>query len=130
MMQPQESGFDLMHAISGGIGAVVGAGSTLLTWVIKAARMEPSIRAEIMAAEQRVEKKVDDKFDEEIGHFRDTFEALRQKISDVEREAMPREEFNDYRKEAREGFERFEDRYFKQFDDLRKNIAEIVRREH
>jgi len=129
-MQPQESGFDLWHALSGGIGALVGAGSTLLTWIVKAARMEPSIRAEIVASEQRVEQKVSDKLEEEIGHFRDTLAGLREKINEVEKQGLPRNEFNDYRRESLAAFERFQDRYFKEFDDLKRNIAEIVGRKH
>lgn len=125
-MQPQESGFDWMHALSGGLGAIVGAGSTLLTWIIRAARMEPSIRAEIVASEQRIEQKVSDKLEEEIGHFRETLDGLRQKINDVEKDGLPRKEFIDYRKESIAAFERFQDRYFKEFDDFKKNIAEIV----
>lgn len=127
-MQPQETGFDWMHAISGAIGAIVGAASTLLTWIVKAARMEPSIRAEIVASEQRVEQKVAEKLSEEIGHFRETLEGLRQKINDVEREALPRDEFNEHRKESLAAFQRFEDRYIEQFNELKRNIAEIVGR--
>jgi hypothetical protein len=118
-MQPQETGFDWWHALSGMVGATVGAGSTLLTWIIRAARMEPTIRAEIVAAEQRVEQKIDDKISEEIGHFRETLSGLREKINDVERDAerefVRKKDFNDFRKEYREDMR-----------DLKNNVARIL----
>jgi uncharacterized membrane protein YccC len=119
MMQPQETGFDWWHALSGMVGAAVGAVSTLLTWIIRAARMEPTIRAEIVAAEQRVEQKIDDKIDEEIGHFRETLTALREKINDVERDSdrefVRKEDFTDFRSEYREDMR-----------DLKNNVARLL----
>lgn len=127
-MQPQETGFDWWHALSGMVGATVGAGSTLLTWIIRAARMEPTIRAEIVAAEQRVEQKIDDKIESEMGHFRETLAGIREKINEVERETLPREEFREFLQQQREDLladrkERRED-----FAELKRNIAEIMGR--
>ncbi|WP_316176277.1 hypothetical protein [Bradyrhizobium sp. SZCCHNRI1073] len=129
-MQPQETGFDWWHALSGMVGATIGAGSTLLTWIIRAARMEPTIRAEIVAAEQRVEQKIDDKIESEMGHFRETLNGIREKINEVEREALPREDFKEFLRQHREDLiadrqERRED-----FAELKRNIAEIVGRKH
>lgn len=129
-MQPQETGFDWWHALSGMVGATVGAGSTLLTWIIRAARMEPTIRAEIVAAEQRVEKATEDKIEELVGHFQEAFAAIRQQINtqalELERDFMRKRDYEALREEDRKAFERFQDRYFKEFDDLKRNISEIV----
>jgi hypothetical protein len=118
-MQPQETGFDWWHALSGMVGATVGAGSTLLTWIIRAARMEPTIRAEIVAAEQRVEQKIDDKIDQEIGHFRETLSGMREKMNEIEREAdrefVRKGDFADFRRENREDMR-----------DLKNNVARIL----
>jgi hypothetical protein len=129
-MQPQETGFDWWHALSGMVGAAVGAGSTLLTWIIKAARMEPTIRAEIIAAEQRVEQKIDDRIDEEMGHFRETLSGIREKINEVEREAMPREEFKEFLRQHREDFQAARKENREDFAELKRNVAEIMGRKH
>lgn len=101
-----------------------------MTWIIRAARMEPTIRAEIVAAEQRVEQKIDDKIESEMGHFRETLNGIREKINEVEREALPREDFKEFLRQHREDLiadrqERRED-----FAELKRNIAEIVGRKH
>src|SRR5690242_10502146 len=125
-MQPQETGFDWWHALSGMVGAAVGAGSTLLTWIIRAARMEPTIRAEIVAAEQRVEQKIDDKIDQEIGHFRETLSALREKINEVERESVSRKELIELLRQNREDLLTFRKETREDFAELKRNVAEIV----
>lgn len=127
-MQPQESGFEWMNAISGAVGAIFGAGSTLLTWIIRAARMEPTIRAEIVASEQRIEKKVAEMMDEDRGHFRDTLSAMREKINAVEREAVSREEFKEYLRQHREDFQQARQETREDFADLKRNIAEMMGR--
>jgi sensor domain CHASE-containing protein len=129
-MQPQDSGFDWMHALSGALGAVIGAVSTVLTWVIKAARMEPTIRAEIAASEARVRQEVDDKIDAEIGHFRTTFTTLREKIVQVEHSAMTKEDFKEFLRQHREDFQQARQETREDFAELKRNIAEIGARKH
>lgn len=129
-MQPQDSGFDWMHALSGAAGAVFGAVSAVLTWVIKAARMEPTIRAEIAASEVRIRQEVDDKVDAEISHFRTTLTTLRDKIMQVEHDAMSKEDFKEFCRQHREDFQQARQETREDFAELKRNIAEIGSRKH
>lgn len=88
--------------------------------------MEPTIRAEILAAEQRVEQKIDDKIDQEIGHFRETLSGMREKINEVERESVSREEFKELMRQHREDFLAFRKENREDFAELKRNVAEIV----
>lgn len=131
-MQPQDGGsFDLWHAASALGGAVFGALSAVGAWVYRAGGMIPSLRKEftesIIAAEKRVEMKIDEgekrseeKIDQMADNFRESFSGMRQKINDVELEAVrlfvAKPDFDDFRKEYREDMR-----------DLKKNIAEMLR---
>lgn len=105
-IQPQDGGFDWWHAVSGMAGAVIGAASTLLTWIIRAARLEPIIRADfqekLSAAEQRVEEKVE----EMAGHFREYFDGIRRQQDEIklniEKEFVRKDDFREFREEFRE----------------------------
>jgi esterase/lipase len=102
-MQPQDTGgIDWWHAVSGMGGAVVGAGSTLLTWIVRAARMEPKINAEIKAAEHRVEGKMD----EMVSHFQEAFAGIRRQIDDhklhTETNFARKDDIREFREEHRE----------------------------
>lgn len=114
-MQPQESGFDWWHAASGMGGAIIGAGSTLLTWIIRAARMEPKLSAEITAAEHRVEEKVE----EMAGHFQEAFSGIRRQIDDhklhTETNFVRKDDFKEFREEYRDDMR-----------DLKQSIASIA----
>jgi hypothetical protein len=127
-MQPQESEFAWWIALSGMVGATVGAGSTLLTWIIKAARMKPTIQAEIIAAEKRVETKIDDRIGSEMGHLRETLSGIREKINEVERESLPREEFKEFMRQHREDVKVDREERRQDFAELKRNIAEIMGR--
>ncbi len=137
-MQPQETGgFDWMHAISALGGALFGAIGGLFTGIWRLARIEPHLHAEIKASEKRVEDKIeeterrsDEKVEDIVGHFQEAFSGIRQQINDraleIERDFMRKKDYESLRREDREGFERFQDRYFKEFEGLKRNIAEML----
>jgi hypothetical protein len=119
-MQPQETGgFDFWHAASGMGGAVIGAGSTLLTWIIRAARLEPKIRADLQASISAAEQRVEDKVDSMAGHFNEYFEGIRRQQDEMklnmEKEFVRKDDFREFRDEWREAMR-----------DLKLSIANIV----
>src|SRR6266852_3450426 len=108
-MQPQEAGFDWWHPVSGALGAIIGAASTLLPWIIGAARTKTKIAAYLAASEKSlgekidaVERRNDMTIETEVGHFRETLAALRQQIKDAERNSVSRVDFANFRAEFRE----------------------------
>jgi hypothetical protein len=114
-IQPQDSGFDWWHAASGAAGAIIGAGSTLLTWIIRAARMEPKLSAEITAAERRIEEKME----AEVGHFQEAFAGIRRQIDDQKLHT----EINFVRKDD---FKEFRDEYRDDMREIKQSIASIA----
>lgn len=132
-MQPQETGFDWMHAASAGVGTIAGAASTILAWVIRAARLEPKLMARIAAAEARMDQKIiaaekrnEMKIDEENGHFRETLHGIREQINKVDRNAITRDDLKQLREEYREDFSRHRQESREDAAELKRNIAEIV----
>lgn len=131
-MQPQEGGgFEWMHAVSALGGAVVGAVSGLIAGVFGLA--ERGIRTEIAAAEQRmdqkfsaainaVEKRADQKIDEEIGHFRETLSGLREQFN----KSVTREDLSAFRKEIRDDFATHRKESREDAAALERTIAVIV----
>jgi hypothetical protein len=109
-MQPQETGgFDWLHGLTGIGGGAIG---TLMTWIWRAARIEPKIRADfqsdIKTAEEHLEAKIEDaerrgevKVEEMIGQFRESFTGMRRKIDDVEKGSLLKDDFHRYRQEDR-----------------------------
>ena len=153
-MQPQDAGggFEWSHALSALGGGLVTAIGAAIGWIYKAGGREPTIRAAFTAAIGDAEKRVEDKIDavkddletkidqaekrgEEkveaiVGHFHEAFSGIRQQMNDnaleVEREFLRKEDYKALRNEDRDAFTRFEERFFKQFDDLKANIARII----
>ncbi len=137
-MQPQEPGFDWWNAASGAGGAILGAASTLLTWIISAARMEPRLQNEIKeavaVAKQHLEERIDHserramaRIDEELLNWRDTLLAMRQKIDDVEKASVRKDDFNDFRREHRDDFQQLRKESREDFAALQRNIAEMLK---
>jgi hypothetical protein len=119
-----------MHGATGLGGGVVG---TFLTWVWRVARIEPQIKLDIKAAKDEIEGKLEmaeqraeEKIEKEIGHFRDTLSALREKINEVEKEAVRKEDFDDFRKEHRQDFQQLRQENREDFADLKRNVAQIL----
>lgn len=153
MSSPESNGFDWMHAISGLGGGVLG---TCLTWFWRMARIEPQIRADIRAKhdatrlemgqiETRVEAKIAEqerrgeaRLDEHerrseerqemmIGHFHEAFSGIRQKINDVEKEALSREDFQTFRQEERADRERARAESRDDFKRLEDKVDAVLR---
>ena len=138
-MQPQDAGggFDWGHALSAMGGGAITAIGAAIGWVYRAGARDPTLKAELQKnlidAEKRVEaqieaakKETDGKVDSLVTQFHDTFASLRQKIGDVERNAVTKEEFNDHRKEVREDFRISRDENREDFAELKRNIAQIL----
>lgn len=113
-MQPQDGGdgFSWLHGISSLGSGAVGA---LLTWVWRAARIEPQMKLDIAAAEKRVgieiqeaERRSEEKVEEMVNHFQEAFNGIRRQIDELAKDSLPREEFNTSRKENREDFGRLD----------------------
>ena len=126
--------FDFMHALSGVIGALLGAGTAVVTWIVNAARMEPKLRADfekaITMAESRIEDKIEasekrkvEKMDALVDQFREYFEGIRRQQDEMklnlEREFVRKTDF-------KEVFREFRDDLRKDFADLKTNVAKIV----
>lgn len=92
--------------------------------------MEPLIRAEITAAEKRVEEKIDEKIDLEMGHFRETLSGIREKINEVERDSMPRDDFKEFMRQHREDLQKARQETREDFAELKRNIAEMFGKKH
>lgn len=137
MPTPEAAAFDWMNAAGGMVGGVGGAILTIVAWAYRAGAKEPTLKIffkeEISALEKRIETKIneaekrsDEKVEEIVGHFQDTFSAIRQKINDgelrLEREFLRKEDYKTLRKEDRDDFEKFENRFFKE-------LAKIVVRQ-
>lgn len=138
-MQPQDAGGGLEwgHALSGLIGSVGTGAIAVIHWIYRSGGKEPTLRAEfkqsIIDAEQRVEEKIEaskketeTKVESLVTQFHDTFASLRQKISDVEMNAVTKKEFGDHRKEVREDFQQSRKENREDFADLKRNIAKII----
>lgn len=124
-MQPQESGgFDLWHALSGLIGTIIGTAASAVAWIYRAGGAQPKFREEIRDEIAAVEKRMDDKLADEIDHFRETLNGLREQIN----RAVTRDDLALFRKEIREDFLQHRKESREDAADLKKNIAEIIGR--
>lgn len=124
-----DGGFDWAHAISGLGGAILGVLAGIAGHLYKAGGKEPTIRmdisSDITAAERRIEANMsaaeqrgESRIETIVNQFHDTFQALRQKINDVELDAVrnfvSKGDFEDFRKEYRDD----KSRMFEKLDDL------------
>lgn len=114
-MQPQDSGFDWWHIVSGAIGGLFGALVAIFKGIWRGARIEPNMRKEITQEIAEATHELAEKIDQGTSDFDETLKALRQKINDVElntekrfREYVDKEDFNRFRDEWREDMRRFE----------------------
>jgi|ERR1700748_1300940 len=141
MATPEGGGEWILQVAGSVVGGVGAAVLTIISWAYRAGGKEPELKSffkeEISAAEKRIEIKIgeaekrsDQKVTELVGHFSDTFSALRQKINDgelrLEREFLRKEDYKALRQEDRADFAQFEKRIFKEWDDFKKNIAVII----
>src|SRR6266852_4258852 len=136
-MQPQEAGFDWWHPVSGALGAIIGAASTLLPWIIGAARTKTKIAAYLAASEKAlgekidaVERRNDMTIETEIGHFRETLVALRQQINDADRNSVSRVDFANFRTEYHEDHRTLREETREDMARLQHNIAEMIKAAH
>jgi gas vesicle protein len=122
-MQPQEGGsIDWMHAVSALGGAVIGAISGLMAGVFGLAErgIEQRVEKKIVALEKRTE----DRIDEEIGHFRETLSGLREQIN----KSATRKDLADFRKESREDLAQHRKESREDTAALEHNIAAMLGR--
>ena len=91
-----------MHAAAGILGALCGAIGGIFVGGYRVGKIEGKLTLSIAESEKRIE----DKVDIATAAFDETLKGLRQKINDVEKDALlrylPKEEFNDFRGEYRE----------------------------
>lgn len=94
------------HVVIGGVSAVVGAAGGLITGVWRIAHIEQDIRKDFSQDIAEAVQELSMKISESGDQFDETLRALRQKINDVELNAvkyfLPRDDFDDFRKEYRE----------------------------
>jgi hypothetical protein len=111
---------DWVHLIIGLISAVFGAAGGLIAGVWRIAHIEQSIREDFQKAISRTEHQIEGKVEALVTQFQDTFQALRQKINDVEMDTVKgyvaKGDFDDFRAEYREDMR-----------DLKGSIADIAR---
>ncbi len=132
-MQPDTGGgFDWAHAATGLGGGALG---TFLTWVWRVARIEPKIELKISEAEKRLETEIEEaerraetKVEEMTGHFHEAFAGIRRQMDDIGKDSLPREEFNTFRKEAREDAETSRRENREDFAALHKKIDAVLAR--
>jgi hypothetical protein len=88
------------------ISAVFGGGAGLIAGVWRVSHIEQSIRGEFHNLVETSKEELEEKVETLVGQFRETFQALRQKIGDVElnteRLFVSKDGFNDFRREYRE----------------------------
>lgn len=103
-MQPQDSGgLDWWHAMTGAGGGIIG---TFLTWFWRAARVEPTIRADFRNDINEAERRVEEKVESMTSHFREYFDGIRRQQDDlrlnVEEKFVRKDDFKEFRDEWRE----------------------------
>jgi hypothetical protein len=112
--------FEWAHVIVGVLSAFLGGVGGLIAGVWRVAHIEQAIREDFQKAISRAENGIEVKVEALVAQFHDTFQALRQKIGDVELETargfVAKREFEDFRAEYREDMR-----------DLKKSISEISR---
>jgi hypothetical protein len=141
-MQPQDTGnsWDLSHILSG-VGGALGAISAVIVGIFRAGAKEPTIKADFLKdltdAEKRVEDKIEAaekraevKIESLADQFRESFAALRQKINDVEKDGVNKEEFNHFRHEHREDFQGMRKEIREDFAELKRNVASLLGNGH
>lgn len=146
-MQPQESGsLDYWwHALTGAGGAGIG---TVLTWIWRAARVEPKLQLEIKSAEERLEAKIQEterrvetkieeakrhgeqKVEDEVGHFHEAFNGIRRQIDDLAKGMLPRSEFDAARKEILGNTETARKENREDFNKIRERLDSLIGGRH
>lgn len=106
------------HVIFAASGAVVGAVGGLIAGVWRIARIEAGLEMSIQTGISASEKRFEEKVDRAAEQFDETLRAMRQKINDVELDAVKnfvaKPDFDDFRREYREDMR-----------DLKHSIANI-----
>lgn len=135
-MQPQDAGtgFDWLHGLSGLGGGALG---TFLTWLWRAARVEPQMKLEIEHAKEDVEAKIEsaerrskEEVHNEMSHLRESFDGIRRQIDDHKLHTVEnfvrRDDFNRMRQEDRKAAEERREENRAAFDRLERKIDQIL----
>lgn len=98
--------FEWIHVAIGLVSAIFGGGAGLATGVWRVARIEGKVRDEFKQCIDETKREIEEKVEALVGQFQETFQALRQKINDVELESergfVAKEGFDEFRREYRE----------------------------
>jgi hypothetical protein len=119
-MPPQDTNIDWLHIIFVVVGGAVGGISGLVAGIWRMARFEPELRRGITQEIAEATHELEERIENETGHFDETLRGLREKINTlelhIERKFVDKEDFNDFRKEWREDMR-----------DLKTNVAAILK---
>ena len=138
-MQPQDTGFDWSHGITGLLSGAFGAITGFIASVWRVARIEPTIRLdfrkELNETEDRLGEEIKmakhdsaQKVDDMIGQLHETFNGIRRQIDEIEKETLPRGDFNMFRQEMRADAEQSRKENREDFAKLERKIDEMMRR--
>lgn len=98
--------FEWAHLVIGAAAASFGAIGGLVAGVWRVARIEGQIKEDFKTCIDDTKTEIEDKVENLVGQFQDTFAALRQKINDVELQTerlfVSKSGFDEFRKEYRE----------------------------